>query len=134
MKPTVRNYSRGYRPRLKSFGVSKIFANYASKRQLENQETSIATPRDNSRNIYKFFFLSVRYVCVCSFSLFDKSLLSNAATMLLMLLFLIFYSPLACYNVYRFVASSLFSCCPIILHIIFVYYSCVDGTEIKDTN
>ena len=38
--------------------------------------------------------------------------LTGAATMLLMLLFLIFYSPLACYNVYRFVASSLFSCCP----------------------
>ena len=72
-------------------------------------------------------------VCVCSFSLFNKSLLSGAATMLLMLLFLIFYSPLACYNVYRCVASSLFSCCPIILYIIFVYYSCVDGTEIKDT-
>ena len=43
--------------------------------------------------------------------------LSGAATMLLMLLFLIFYSPLACYNVYRFVASSLFSCCPIILYV-----------------
>ena len=54
--------------------------------------------------------------------------------MLLMLLFLIFYSPLACYNVYRFVASSLFSCCPIILSVIYAYYSCVDGTEIKDTN
>ena len=51
-----------------------------------------------------------------------------------MLLMLISYSPLACYNVYGFVASSLFSCCPIILYIIFVYYSCVDGTEIKDTN
>ena len=25
------------------------------------------------------------------------------------------------------------SCCPIILYIIFVYYSCVDGTEIKDS-
>ena len=73
------------------------------------------------------------YVCVCSFFLFDKPLLSGAATMLLMLLFLIFYSPLACYNVYRFVASSLFSCCPIVLYIIFVCYSCVDGTEIKDT-
>ena len=59
-----------------------------------------------------FFFLCC--MCVCSFSLFDKSLLSGAATMLLMLLFLIFYSPLACYNIYRFVASSLFSCCPII--------------------
>ena len=73
-------------------------------------------------------------MCVCSFSLLDKSLLSGAATMLLMLLFLIFYSPLACYNVYRFVASSLFSCCPIILYVIYAYYSCVDGTEIKDTN
>ena len=75
-------------------------------------------------------------MCVCSFSLFDKSksLLSGAATMLLMLLFLISYSPLACYNVYRFVASSLFSCCPIILYVIYAYYSCVDGTEIKDTN
>ena len=59
---------------------------------------------------------------------------SGAATMLFMLLFLIFYSPLACYNVYRFVASSLFSCCPIILYVIYAYYSCVDGTEIKDTN
>ena len=59
---------------------------------------------------------------------------SGAATMLLMLLFLIFYSPFACNNVYRFVASSLFSCCPIMLYIIFVYYACVDGTEIKDTN
>ena len=46
---------------------------------------------------------------------------SGAATMLLMLLFLIFYSPLACY-VHRFVASSLFSCSPIILFIIFVSY------------
>ena len=71
-------------------------------------------------------------MCVCSFSLFDKSLLSGAATMLLMLLFLIFYSPLACY-LYRFVASSFFSCCPIILYVIYAYYSCVDGTEIKDT-
>ena len=62
------------------------------------------------------------------------SFVSGAATMLLMLLFMIFYSPLACYNVYRFVASSLFSCCPIILYIIFVYYSCVDDTEIKDSN
>ena len=52
------------------------------------------------------------------------SLLVNSA-LLLMLLFLTFLSPLACYNVYRFVASSLFSCCPIILCIIFVYYSCV---------
>ena len=73
-------------------------------------------------------------MCVSSFSLFDKSLSSGAATMLLMLLFLIFYSPLACYNVYRFVVSSFFSCCPIILYIIFLYYSCVDSTEIKDTN
>ena len=73
-------------------------------------------------------------MCVCSFSLFDKSLLSGAATMLLMSLFVIFYSTLACCNVYRFVASSLFSCYPIILYIIFVYYSCADGTEIKDTN
>ena len=72
-------------------------------------------------------------MCVCSFSLFDKSLLSGAATMLLMLLFLIFYSPLACYNVYRFVAS-LFSCCPIVLYVIYAYYFCVDGTEIKGTN
>ena len=63
-----------------------------------------------------------------------KSLFSCTATTLFMLLFLIFYSPLACHNVYRFVASSLFSCCPIILCIIFVYYSCVDGTKIKDTN
>ena len=67
-------------------------------------------------------------------SLFDKSLSLGVATMLLMLLFLSFHTPLACYNADRFVASSLFSCCPIILHIIFVYYSCVDGTEIKDTN
>ena len=74
------------------------------------------------------------YVCACSFSLFDKSLLSGAATTLLMLHFLIFYSPLVCYNVYRFVASSLFSYCPIILYIFFVYYSCVEGTEIKGTN
>ena len=59
---------------------------------------------------------------------------SGAATMLLMLLFLIFHSPLACYNVHRFVASSLFSCCPIILYVIYACYSCVDGTEIKDTN
>ena len=66
-----------------------------------------------------FFILFVLYVCVCSFSSFDKSLSSGAATMLLMLLFLIFYSPLACYNVYRFVASSLFSCCPIIVYIYF---------------
>ena len=72
--------------------------------------------------------------CGCSFSLFDKYLSSGVATMLLMLLFFTLYSPLACYNVYRFVASSLVSCCPIILCIIFVYYSCVDGTEIKDTN
>ena len=57
---------------------------------------------------------------VCSFSLFDKCLSSGVATMLLMLLFLTFYSPLACYNVYRFVASTFFSCCPIILHIIVV--------------
>ena len=70
-------------------------------------------------------------MCVCFFSSFDKSLLSGAATMLLILLFLIFYSPLACYNVYRFVASSLFSWCPIILYAI---YDGVDGTEIKDTN
>ena len=56
------------------------------------------------------------------------------ATLLLMLLFLIFHSPLACYNVHRFVASSLFSCCPIILYVIYACYSCVDGTEIKDTN
>ena len=63
-----------------------------------------------------FFFFFLCCMCVCSFSLFDKSLLSGAATMLLMLLFLIFHSPLACYNVYRFVASSLFSCCPIILY------------------
>ena len=43
---------------------------------------------------------------------------SGAATMLLMLLFLIFFSPLACHNVYRFFASSLFSCCPIIRYVI----------------
>ena len=73
-------------------------------------------------------------MCVCSFSLFDESLLSGAATMLLMLFFLISYSPLACYNVYCFVASSLFSCCPIILYVIYACYSCVDGTEITDTN
>ena len=72
-------------------------------------------------------------VCVCSFSLFDKFLSSGVATMLLMLLFLTFHSTLACYNVYRFAASSLCSCCPIILYISFVYYSCVDGTEIKKT-
>ena len=54
--------------------------------------------------------------------------------MLLMLLFLIFHSPLACNNVYRFLASSLFSFCPIILYVIHACYSCVDGTEIKDTN
>ena len=41
---------------------------------------------------------------------------------------------LALRYVYRFVAFSLFLCCPIILYIIFVCYSCVDGTEIKDTN
>ena len=79
-----------------------------------------------------FFFLCC--MCVCAlFSLFNKSLLSGAATMFLMLHFLIFYSPLACYNVYRFVASSLFSCCPIILYVIYAYYSCVDTTEIKDS-
>ena len=59
---------------------------------------------------------------------------SGAATMLLMLLFLIFYFPLACYNVNRFVASSLFSCCPIMLYIIFVYYSSGDsGTRATRT-
>ena len=81
-----------------------------------------------------FFFFFLCCMCVCSFSLFDKSLLSGAATILLMLLFLIFHSPLACYNVHRFVASSLFSCCSIILYVIYACYSCVDGTEIKDTN
>ena len=50
---------------------------------------------------------------------FYLSFVIIAATMLLMLLFLIFYSPLACYNVYRFVASSLFSCGPIILYVIY---------------
>ena len=45
MQPTVRNYSREYSRRFKSFGFSMIFANYASKRQLGNQETSKATPR-----------------------------------------------------------------------------------------
>ena len=70
-------------------------------------------------------------MCVCAlFFLFDKSLLSGAAIMLLMLLFLIFYSPLACYNVYRFVASSLFSCCPIIVYIIFVYSVYILNTEV----
>ena len=69
---------------------------------------------------------------VCSFSLFNKSLSSGVATMFLMF-FLTFHSSLACFNVYRFVASSLFSCCPM-LYIIFVCYSCVAGTEIKDTN
>ena len=76
----------------------------------------------------------VLYVCVRSFSLFDKPLSSGVAAMLLMLLFLTFHSPHACYNVYRFAAFSLFSCCAIILHIIFAYYSCADGTEINDTN
>ena len=70
-------------------------------------------------------------MCVSSISLFDKSLSSGVAVMLL---FLTFHFPIVCYNVYRFAASSLFSCCPIILYIIFAYYSCVDGTEIKDTN
>ena len=32
----------------------------------------------------------------------------GVATMLLMLLFLAFHSPLACYNVYRFVVSSFY--------------------------
>ena len=73
-------------------------------------------------------------VSLLNFLHFSLLNFSGAAAMLLMLLFLIFYSPLACYNVYRFVASSLFSCCPIILYIIIAYYSCVDGTEIKDTN
>ena len=41
----VRNYNRGYSRRFKSCGVSKIFANYASKRQIGNQDTSKATPR-----------------------------------------------------------------------------------------
>ena len=52
-------------------------------------------------------------VCVCSVSLLDKSLLSGAAIMLLMLLFLIFYSPLACYNDLSFCCFFDFSCCPI---------------------
>ena len=78
--------------------------------------------------------MRVCVLCVYSFSLFDKSLSSGVATMFFMLLFLAFHSPLVCYNVYRFVASSLFLCCPNILYVIFVYYSCVDGTEIKDIN
>ena len=73
-------------------------------------------------------------MCVRAFfSSFDNYLSLAVATMLLMLLLLTFHSPLACYNVNRFVVSSLFSCCPIVLHIIFDY-SCVDCTEIKDTN
>ena len=40
----VQNYSRGYSRRFKCFGVSKIFANCASKRQLGNQETLKAAP------------------------------------------------------------------------------------------
>ena len=31
-------------------------------------------------------------------------------------------------------AAQLFSCCPIILYVIYAYYSCVEGTEMKDTN
>ena len=52
------------------------------------------------------------------------TMFSGAATMLLMLLFLIFYSSLACYNVYRFVASSFSRAvqlyCMLFMHIIFV--------------
>ena len=69
------------------------------------------------------FYLTVVFVSVlCVLLFFDKSLSSGVAAMLLMLLFLTFYSLLACYDVYRFVASSLFLCCPIILY---MYCFCI---------
>ena len=54
-------------------------------------------------SLYCLFYLTIvffiLYVCLSSFSLFDKSLSSGVATMLLLLLFLTFHFPYACYNV-----------------------------------
>ena len=72
----------------------------------------------------KINWLLLLYVCVCSFPLFDKSLLSDDATMLLMLLFLILHSLLACDTTYRFLASSPFRAvqlyCILFMYIILV--------------